>query len=277
VLFSSDEVANYINEAFEPAWESLRPALMVTIDFGNGQQVKRTLQGNVATYVCDSGGQVYDVLPGIYTPGDYLAQLKACNTLFESLAKASLDQVSARLKDHHTRQAAGLGATRPPQFMQAIALTGGGGKFGIENPTQRVLAGGTGWNGGGQFGFPTTSPNFAQASQSSGVSVTPVGGGLGGFAGSVPTVGGNQGQLANRPDLVLDAQVNERIRRKSIHERLAQLGPVQPNDIKKWLFKEVLHVDLDDPMLGLGKTLTENYPFVEEDRALERQDPKKSP
>jgi hypothetical protein len=67
--------------------------------------------------------------------------------------------------------------------------------------------------------------------------------------------------LAAWPVLALDSQVNELIRRRTIHERLAGLGAVRPDDIKQWLFKEVLHADLDDPLLGLGSVLNENYPF----------------
>jgi hypothetical protein len=29
----------------------------------------------------------------------------------------------------------------------------------------------------------------------------------------------------------------------------------------KWLYKEVLHLDLDDPYLGLQTTLFDGYPF----------------
>jgi hypothetical protein len=61
--------------------------------------------------------------------------------------------------------------------------------------------------------------------------------------------------------------VNERIRRRAIHERLARLGAVGPDDVKKWLYKEVLHADLDDPLLGLGRLLNDNYPFAAEDRS----------
>jgi hypothetical protein len=77
------------------------------------------------------------------------------------------------------------------------------------------------------------------------------------------------GALALRPELKLDSEVNERIRRKAIHAHLAkQSTTVQPNDIKKWLFREVLHADLDDPKLGLGPLLDSNYPFLEEDRTI---------
>jgi hypothetical protein len=67
--------------------------------------------------------------------------------------------------------------------------------------------------------------------------------------------------------LALDAQVNERIRRRLIHAHLARRNAVRPEDIKKWLYKQVLHADLDDPLLGLGSLLYEGYPFADEDRA----------
>jgi len=51
-----------------------------------------------------------------------------------------------------------------------------------------------------------------------------------------------------------------------IHKHLAVLLPVRPDDIKKWLFRVVLRVDLDDPLLGLGDVLNANYPFAEDDR-----------
>ena len=62
-----------------------------------------------------------------------------------------------------------------------------------------------------------------------------------------------------------DTRLNETIRRRAIHQRLAELGPVPPKQITRWLYKEVLHADLDDPYLGLGKILFDGYPFREED------------
>jgi hypothetical protein len=54
VLFSRDDVSDYINRNFEPAWESVRPVPIVRIDFGNGRTATRTLHGNVASYVCSA-------------------------------------------------------------------------------------------------------------------------------------------------------------------------------------------------------------------------------
>jgi hypothetical protein len=46
---------------------------------------------------------------------------------------------------------------------------------------------------------------------------------------------------------------------------LAEVGMIKPDAIVKWLYKDVLHADLDDPYLGLGDVLFKNYPFAEED------------
>jgi hypothetical protein len=35
--------------------------------------------------------------------------------------------------------------------------------------------------------------------------------------------------------------------------------------VTKLVYKEVLHVDLDDPYLGLGEVLFATYPFAKED------------
>jgi hypothetical protein len=356
-LFSSSEVAGYINATFEPVWESVRPAPLVTIDFGNGHVVKRTLQGNVATYVCGADGTVYDVLPGIYTPDVYRKQLEALKVLADSLSRfappatATPDEqlraqktITNRLREYHTRSEFGLSA--PPraqptatqfqgpaskssgstggtggqptrtQQMQAIALTGGGIKgggfvtsgFGVgANPGAFggnpgvVWPGNFGGNPGGFGGQPALSQVQMVAgtggSFKGGGFPAPGGGNFGsgfsGGSGSAPgmifsgiegpvarviagapapsiTVAVPKVPLAERSELKLDADVNERIRRKAVHAHLVKVGTVRPDDIKKWLFREVLHADLDDPKLGLGPLLNENYPFAEEDAALSK-------
>jgi hypothetical protein len=69
--------------------------------------------------------------------------------------------------------------------------------------------------------------------------------------------------LARWQALANDARINERNRRLQIHDRLAGEALV-PEQIKKWLYKEVLHTDLDDPYLGLGSVLVGDDIFREE-------------
>ena len=76
MLFSQESVASFVNENFEPTWETVRPVPIVRIDFGNGTVVTRTLHGNIATYVCTADGQVLDLLAGIYTPAVYVQRLQ---------------------------------------------------------------------------------------------------------------------------------------------------------------------------------------------------------
>lgn len=68
MLFSQPALARYLSERFECAWESVRAVPKVTIDFGNGRTLKRTLNGNILTWFCDPQGRVVDLLPGIVTP-----------------------------------------------------------------------------------------------------------------------------------------------------------------------------------------------------------------
>ena len=39
---------------------------------------------------------------------------------------------------------------------------------------------------------------------------------------------------------------------------------VKPDAMTKWLYRDVLDTDLDDPYLGLGKVLFSNHPFAEQ-------------
>ena len=74
-------------------------------------------------------------------------------------------------------------------------------------------------------------------------------------------------ELPHWEALAKDTEQNETIRRLAIHDYLKDRNPLRPDEIKKWVYREVLHADLDDPYLGLGKLLFDTYPFAEEDVA----------
>ena len=76
MLFAHPEVRDFVAANFIPAWESVRPVPTVTIDFGDGRTLKRTVNGNIATYVCKPDGTVIDILPGLSTPEAYLEDLR---------------------------------------------------------------------------------------------------------------------------------------------------------------------------------------------------------
>src|SRR5438874_4453378 len=66
----------------------VRPVPKVTIDFGNGKKLERTLAGNTIIYVCSSEGEVADAFPGVYTAEDFLPQAEAA-------AKAAMTPASS--------------------------------------------------------------------------------------------------------------------------------------------------------------------------------------
>jgi hypothetical protein len=234
VLFSSDEVSEYINTHFEPAWESVRAVPIVTIDFGNGQKITRTLNGNIATYVCAPDGSVLDILPGVYTADTYRQQLEQLVLLHRYATPVGPGGVGSNLKDYHRRQAVLLAKNQPPASL--VEVRGGPSILGIETTVQ-LVAGGR--SNRGVDGAARVAPPAPPAEK-----------------------------LAGWKELAEDTRINETVRRRMVHEKLATVGQVKPKEITKWLYKEVLKADLDDPYLGLGDILNRQYPFAAEDAAL---------
>jgi hypothetical protein len=75
VLFSRPEVREILKDVLL-AWESVRPVPTATIDFGNGRTLKRTINGNIAFYVCAPDGRVVDILPGLSSPEAFVRDLR---------------------------------------------------------------------------------------------------------------------------------------------------------------------------------------------------------
>jgi hypothetical protein len=182
VLFSDSKIAEYINNNFEAAWQSVRKVPKVTVDFGNGKCVTKTFRGNIATYVCDARGNVFDVLPGLYSAGQYMTELE---TLHD---RAQVAVTPDRMHAYHS----GAGTRDAKQLVDAMDL---------------MLA--------SRSGLISTSTEAA---------------------------------------LTKDNTVNEQSRRALIHAKLARMdAAVKPQQLTKWLYKDVLHADLDDPYLGTSE------------------------
>ena len=232
-MFSREDVAARVNQDFEPAWEMVRPVPIVRIDFGNGHVASRTLHGNVATYVCVADGLVVDILPGMYTPDVFTAALQhPRNVALDLRARPDASTVSTRLQQYHREKAA---AQRNQDAQAAVlrALTAQAGQ--PNGPATRELDRGKGaveWRLERVVRPPQPGANYG-----------------------IPPRLRAGANVNNWTPLVEDTLRNEAQRRLQIHDRLAASNPVRPEQIKKWLYKEVLHADLMDPYLGLGDTL----------------------
>jgi len=189
VLFSDKKLSQYINSNFEPFWEPLRPVPTLTIDFGDGRVLKRTLHGNIASYVCMADGQVIDILPGLYAPRTYQANLETLLSVERSVAKAK--DKNAALVAYHT------GKSQFPLYQSTN----------IPEPETIALAGAK-------------------------------------YLDSI------------RQDII----VNESEKRPIIHEMLAHRNITKPSDVTNEVYKRTLGLDLSDPYLGLGETLSCKFP-----------------
>ena len=81
VLYANPQVAQYLREHFILHWQSERPAPRITIDFGDGRKIERTITGNSIHYIVDAEGHVLDALPGLYGPAAFLRALQRVETL----------------------------------------------------------------------------------------------------------------------------------------------------------------------------------------------------
>ena len=74
-LYPNERISELLRQEFVLHWESVRPVPVVTIDFGDGRTLQRTLTGNSIHYVLSPAGEVLDALPGLYGPTTFYLQL----------------------------------------------------------------------------------------------------------------------------------------------------------------------------------------------------------
>ncbi len=90
ILYTDPAISKYLRENYVLHWRSVRPAPKVTIDFGDGRKIERTLTGNSIHYILDENGAIVDGLPGLYSPKAfkiYLEQGKLLNASLEGFTK----------------------------------------------------------------------------------------------------------------------------------------------------------------------------------------------
>src|SRR5207342_2727357 len=100
-LYSNKEISDYLRDNFVLHWESVRPVPRVTIDFGDGRKLERTVTGNSVHYILDSNGRVIDALPGLYGPKALLRGLANAETEFAALKNIDNAQRVASLQAYH--------------------------------------------------------------------------------------------------------------------------------------------------------------------------------
>jgi hypothetical protein len=85
VIYPNAKIRDVLRDRFVLHWQSVRPAPRITIDFGDGRKLERTITGNSIHYVLDSDGQLIEALPGLYGPAAFENGLGYAENLFIAL------------------------------------------------------------------------------------------------------------------------------------------------------------------------------------------------
>jgi hypothetical protein len=92
ILYSNAEISKYLRENYVLHWKSVRPAPKVTIDFGDGRKIERTLTGNSIHYILSEDGEIIDALPGLYSPQGFLRYITDAHKAAKVFDNASKSQ-----------------------------------------------------------------------------------------------------------------------------------------------------------------------------------------
>ncbi len=87
-LYANRSLSELLRSEFVLVWESERPVPVVTVDYGDGRVLKRTLTGNSAHYILDETGAVIDVLPGLFDAETFGSNLRRALTLGSAPSQA---------------------------------------------------------------------------------------------------------------------------------------------------------------------------------------------
>jgi hypothetical protein len=104
-LYANKEISDYLRDNFILHWQSVRPVPRVTVDFGDGRKLERTITGNSAHYILDAAGQPIDALPGLYGPQAFRAWLVRTKEFADRLAPISSELGRFTLmQEYHTHR-----------------------------------------------------------------------------------------------------------------------------------------------------------------------------
>lgn len=128
-LYANQSLAAQLRQQFILHWSSERPVPKVTIDFGDGRQLQRTVTGNSIHYVLDSQGRPIEAIPGLYGPQAFAQQLTQIAQFYQRFQTTPVSDQTEVLRQYHYERLAQVqaqwwqslkdaGIKTPPQLME---------------------------------------------------------------------------------------------------------------------------------------------------------------
>ncbi len=112
-LYPDPKVGALLRERFVLYWDSERPAPRITIDYGDGRVVERTVTGNSLHEVLDADGRLVDAIPGMWGPAGFRDELERALELEQSLRGLPRDARRTALAQAHAKRARELALAWP--------------------------------------------------------------------------------------------------------------------------------------------------------------------
>lgn len=273
-LYANTEVSKFLREHFVLYWSTERPVPKVTIEFGDGRTIHTTAVGNSAHFIRDEHGAIVDLLPGVYAPAPFRAELENTLAMLATLDATNADHRRAQLREYHARRAQetrsswALFASRPfarqfagllehvePASAVALAQRLTISKAYIEVPQLGGIGADPGkladdetaaWAKVGELAWPTSTPApvLDKASRLLVLALH--------NAGPVKATTAELTALIPRFEqhLMADSALDQFKLRLQVHDYLAT-KPLEFAAIDRWLYAEVFKTPITDRWLGL--------------------------
>ena len=100
-LYSNESISKLLRANFVLHWQSVRPVPKVTIDFGDGRVLNRTITGNSAHYLLTADGRTIDCLPGLYGAEPFKQWLVSGSDFARRIAAAPKSKQQELVQRHH--------------------------------------------------------------------------------------------------------------------------------------------------------------------------------
>jgi hypothetical protein len=133
VLYSNAQMSIMLRDRFILHWQTVRPVPKVTIDFGDGRKLERTLTGNSIHYILDAEGRPIDALPGLYGFWPFFRGLEHAEQIFKELQGKDDEARRLALTNYHRARIEAITA----------AWVADTGKTGGKIPDSLVMSGDT--------------------------------------------------------------------------------------------------------------------------------------
>jgi len=262
-------VAPWLRERFILHWSSERPVPVVTVDYGDGRQLTRTITGNSVHYVLDADGRPVDALPGLLAPPVFRRLLERSAALALAARGREGRERAILLSEHHAQRLADLDvawgaelravgenpSTRPPAgplrgaappdvaAINVMAV----GKSGVEMP----LLDGIGLGPG--LATPTVDLRFWDRLAARHIAESQLAPASLRAMSSIEPVDAEM-RAATVRSLATDTLVNEHQLHRRVHQWFAEgsAGALSFEALNRRIYDELLLTPQSDPTLGLA-------------------------